>query len=88
MLTLLRIPLTLVLENGGGTEMLKEDGILEIRTLHCQGLRIRAMACEMGISSNTTREYLGTQKQVVFANALTEGKARSLQVRSMETTTF
>ena len=48
------------MENDRGTEMLKEEGILEIRTLHRQGLGIRATAFEMGISRNTVREYLGT----------------------------
>jgi transposase len=36
--------------------MLKEEGVMEIRILHRQGLSIRAIAKQLGLSRNTLRE--------------------------------
>lgn len=48
--------------------MLKEEGVMEIRILHRQGKGIRAIARQLGISRNTVREYLRTDKKPKYAS--------------------
>ena len=47
--------------------MLKLEGVMEIRILHEQGLGIRAIARELGVSRNTVREYLRSDKPPVYS---------------------
>lgn len=47
--------------------MLKEEGVMEIKILHRQGLGIRAIARQLGISRNTVREYLRSDKKPMYA---------------------
>ncbi len=43
--------------------MLKEEGVMEIRILHRQGMGIRAIARQLGVSRNTVREYLRNENK-------------------------
>lgn len=47
--------------------MLKEEGVMEIRILHRQGVSIRGIARQLGVSRNTVRQYLRSNKQPVYA---------------------
>src|ERR1700674_4042310 len=42
--------------------MLRLEGYVEIQVLKRQGLSIRAISAELGISRNTVRKYLRTQR--------------------------
>lgn len=53
--------------------MLKEEGVMEIRILHRQGMGIRAIARQLGISRNTVREYLRTDKKPKYAKRRDRG---------------
>ncbi len=41
--------------------MLTQENSVEIQVLHRQGMSIRAIARELGLSRNTVRRYLRTQ---------------------------
>ena len=47
--------------------MLKLEGVMEIRILHKQGLSIRAIARQLGVSRNTVREYLRSDKPPAYS---------------------
>lgn len=47
--------------------MLKQEGVMEIKILRRQGYSIRGIARELGISRNTVREYLRTDKQPIYS---------------------
>jgi transcriptional regulator with XRE-family HTH domain len=42
--------------------MIKEEAVMEIKILYRQGVSIRGIARQMGISRNTVRKYLRTEK--------------------------
>ncbi len=46
--------------------MLEEEGVMEIKILHRQGVGIRGIARQLGISRNTVREYLRKDKSPVY----------------------
>ncbi len=48
--------------------MLKKEGVMEIRILHRQGVSIRGIARQLGVSRNTVREYLRNDKDPVYPN--------------------
>lgn len=47
--------------------MLKLEGVMEIRILRQQGLGIRAIARQLGISRNTVRDYLRSDKPPAYS---------------------
>jgi transposase len=47
--------------------MLKLEGVMEIRILKQQGLSIRAIARQLGVSRNTVREYLRSDKPPAYS---------------------
>jgi transposase len=47
--------------------MLKLEGVMEIRILQQQGLSIRAIARQLGVSRNTVREYLRSDKPPAYS---------------------
>lgn len=46
--------------------MIDQEGSLEIRILHRQGVGVREIARRMGVSRNTVRKYLRTQSSPVY----------------------
>ena len=48
--------------------MLTKEGSLEIKILHRQGVSIREIARQLGISRNTVREYIRTGKEPGYAS--------------------
>ena len=47
--------------------MLKQEGVMEIKILRRQGYSIRGIARELGVSRNTVREYLRTDKEPSYS---------------------
>jgi len=50
-----------------GIEMIKKEGCMEIKILHRQGVGIREIARQMGVSRNTVRKYLRGEPEPGYA---------------------
>ena len=61
------------------TEMIKKEGSMEIKILHRQGVGIREIARQMGISHNTVRIYLRTEATALLGPAAAPRQVRFLQ---------
>ena len=53
--------------------MLSEEGVMEIQILHRQGVGIRAIARQVGVSRNTVRKYMRADKKPRYAKRAVRG---------------
>ena len=53
--------------------MLHEEGVMEIWILHRQGVGIRAIARQVGVSRNTVRKYMRADKKPRYAKRAVRG---------------